>query len=241
LIFIAPLLVIEIFFFLRSQDPQKKLVVGGIAALSLLAITYTTPWDNYLVKTQVWNYGADRIIGTIGYVPIEEYCFFALQTCLTGLWFFFLQKRFPVEKTPSHQKNLKTFGTVKGAIIFLLSIWFLTMESTTYLGLILVWALPVIMFQWIFGGEYLLKNMRLFLLTVLIPTFYLWLIDAFAIYDHIWSISETQTTGIKLGVLPIEEAVFFLVTNLMVGQGMVLLFAMKDTVLSKFGRVKNGI
>jgi lycopene beta-cyclase len=36
----------------------------------------------------VWGYGADRVIGTIGYVPVEEYLFFILQPLLTGLWLY---------------------------------------------------------------------------------------------------------------------------------------------------------
>ena len=52
----------------------------------LLAVVYTTPWDNYLVATNVWWYDQGLVTGwTIGYVPIEEYTFFVVQTLLTGL------------------------------------------------------------------------------------------------------------------------------------------------------------
>lgn len=52
----------------------------------LMALIYTTPWDNYLVATGVWYYDPARVWGIVlGYVPLEEYLFFVLQTILGGL------------------------------------------------------------------------------------------------------------------------------------------------------------
>jgi putative membrane protein len=47
--------------------------------------------------------------------------------------------------------------------------------------------------------------------------------DALAIHLGIWSISPRYTLGVALGPLPLEEAVFFLLTNLLVVQGLALL------------------
>ena len=55
-----------------------------------------------------------------------------------------------------------------------------------------------------------------------VPTLYLWFADAVAIHLGIWRISETQTLGIEFGPLPLEEATFFLATNLLVVQGLML-------------------
>jgi len=65
--------------------PREALLLGAIAAVALV---YTTPWDNYLVWSGVWSYGQDRVLGTIGYVPVEEYLFFLLQPLLAGLWLY---------------------------------------------------------------------------------------------------------------------------------------------------------
>ena len=55
--------------------------------LVLIAVAYTTPWDNYLVATNVWWYDESLVTGLkLGWVPIEEYTFFVLQTLMTGLW-----------------------------------------------------------------------------------------------------------------------------------------------------------
>src|SRR5512133_3182567 len=66
----------------------------GIAVHVILAVLYTTPWDNYLVATGVWYYNPKLVTGiVIGYVPIEEYTFFVLETILSGLWWWFLALR----------------------------------------------------------------------------------------------------------------------------------------------------
>src|SRR5690606_2155877 len=61
-----------------------------LAAVAAIALVYTTPRDNHLVWRGVWSYGADRVVGTLGYVPVEEYLFFVLQPLLVGLWLYAL-------------------------------------------------------------------------------------------------------------------------------------------------------
>ncbi len=55
-----------------------------------------------------------------------------------------------------------------------------------------------------------------------IPTLYLCAADALAIRVGIWHLSPTLTTNVWLGGLPLEEGVFFLLTNIMVVQGVLL-------------------
>lgn len=54
------------------------------------------------------------------------------------------------------------------------------------------------------------------------PSLYLCVADAIAIKNEVWVISEATSTGVMIGVLPVEEAVFFFVTNLLVVQGTLL-------------------
>jgi lycopene cyclase domain-containing protein len=54
-----------------------------------------------------------------------------------------------------------------------------------------------------------------------LPTLYLWIADAIAIRLGIWSIDPRLSTGIIILGLPIEEAIFFLVTNLLVITGVI--------------------
>ena len=48
--------------------------------------------------------------------------------------------------------------------------------------------------------------------------------DIVALNDTTWSISPGQTTGILFfGILPLEEVVFFFITNMLLGFGMTLM------------------
>jgi len=63
---------------------------GGFGPLLLLLVVVyaaTTPWDNAAVAHGLWDFDDTRTWGVrLGYLPIEEYLFFGLQTILTGLW-----------------------------------------------------------------------------------------------------------------------------------------------------------
>ena len=63
--------------------------------------------------------------------------------------------------------------------------------------------------------------------------------DRLAIGLGIWEISPQYTTGWHLFGLPIEEAVFFLITNLMVVQGLALV-RVPFAVLRTAGRRPSG-
>jgi lycopene cyclase domain-containing protein len=192
-----------------------------------LALIYTTPWDNYLVASGVWWYDPALVTGhTIGYVPIEEYTFFVVQTLLTGLWTLALVRRYPERAfTPRPGARRIAVGIV-GAIwlastVLLFSGWM----PGRYLSLILSWALIPILLQLAYGADILLARGRRLLAAVGLPTLYLWLVDFLAIGWGTWTIDPAQTTGIKLGVLPVEEMIFFLMTNLLIGFGMTLLLS----------------
>ncbi|MBD2122272.1 lycopene cyclase domain-containing protein [Trichocoleus sp. FACHB-262] len=224
LIFILPPILL-----LALQQPQPLAGVGGRkAGLSLLLIAavafiYTTPWDNYLIWRDVWHYGRDRVIGTVGYVPIEEYLFFVLQPILTGLWLYRLLAHTEESGEVKSSLAANIGGTIIWAGLGLAGGWLLQRDFGVYLGLILVWASPILALQWLVGGAQLWVRKRLWLTATLVPTLYLWIADRIAIGQGIWSISEVYTTGLHLFGLPIEEATFFLVTNFLVVQGLLLL------------------
>ncbi|MBC7427250.1 MAG: lycopene cyclase domain-containing protein [Bacteriovorax sp.] len=216
--------------YISSDLPNKKEFQKGIIILIFLAVFYTTPWDNYLVMTGVWSYGSHRILGTIGYVPIEEYCFFILQPIFSGLLCFLMQKKFAIKKEAEiFDRNYQvSFVSFFYGALFLIGVAGLNFEKTRYFGLILSWAMPVILLQWLVGGSRLLANRKIFLTAVFVPTLYLWIADTLAISDGIWTIPATYSTGLKVGGLPIEESLFFLVTNLMLAQGLILFVVMKQ-------------
>jgi lycopene beta-cyclase len=59
------------------------------ALVALLVIVYvaTSPWDNAAVAMGFWEFEDTRNWGiTLGYLPLEEYLFFGLQTVLVAAW-----------------------------------------------------------------------------------------------------------------------------------------------------------
>ena len=95
--------------------------------------------------------------------------------------------------------------------------------QATYLLFELAWAAPVVAIQWLAGPRSLSHHRRLLAAAIGAATLYLSLADAFAIANGIWTISPRRTLGLALGPLPAEEALFFLLTNVMVVQSVVLL------------------
>jgi putative membrane protein len=238
-VFIALPLFFVFFLALKQKDQNFSYNMKGILALICLAVAYTTPWDNYLLYKDVWWYSADRVLFTIGYVPIEEYSFFILQTLLTGLWTYIISRLIPYKRALTSKSSHQFFlNLIAQFSIFLFGVYGLFTQEFFYMGLILAWSLPVIMLQFSIGGHHILSNLKNFCLSLLPPTLYLWSADAYAISDQIWIISSDYTTGVNLGVLPIEEALFFLVTNVMVVQGLMLFNIMRNEIrFSNFRRI----
>jgi len=98
----------------------------------------------------------------------------------------------------------------------------------TYLIFELVWALPIVLAQWIVGHGVLRRAWRMIVVGAGAPTLYFSAADAVAIHQHIWTLTPSRILGLHVGPLPIEEAIFFLVTNLMVVQGLLLLGSTKQ-------------
>ena len=200
----------------------------------LLAVVYTTPWDNYLVATNVWWYDQGLVNGwTIGYVPIEEYTFFVVQALLTGFCVLTLWRLRALQPFLSFSRKkirrwslLLTASIWVSALVVLASGW----QPGRYLALILVWALIPLMLQFGFGADILWGRRSLLLLAILPATIYLWIVDMIAISGGVWTISTSQTLRINIGPLPIEEMVFFLVTNMMISFGIILMLAPESHV-----------
>jgi lycopene cyclase domain-containing protein len=82
------------------------------------------------------------------------------------------------------------------------------------------------MLQTIFGADILWRHRRLVVSALLPSLIYLSIADALAITAGTWTISPAQSLNIYLaGYLPIEEFIFFLITNVLVVFGMTLVLA----------------
>jgi lycopene cyclase domain-containing protein len=146
---------------------------------------------------------------------------------MTGLWLLFLLERSSkaLVSNPEYSDNdrrSRFWGAAFTLILTYFGAALLTVHWGTYLGLIFIWAGPVLAFQWIYGGHDLWRLKGVWFLGWMVPSLYLWIADRIAISQGIWFFSEYQISGIEILGLPLEEALFFLVTNMMVVQGLLL-------------------
>lgn len=212
----------------RAASLQATSVLLAIGVHALIALVYTTPWDNYLVATGVWWYDPALVTGIVfGWVPIEEYTFFILQPILVGMWLVLLSQVLTFRPQPL-RANLRLWSPVVAGAIWLASVVILLTgkQPATYMALLLGWSLPPIIVQLAFGADLLWRYRRIVFLSIVPATLYLITADALAIHSGTWTIDPAQSFGIYLGgVLPIEEFAFFLMTNILLTCGMVLLWA----------------
>jgi lycopene cyclase domain-containing protein len=224
----------------KTWLPQSLLLWNPLAvliSLCVVAFLYTTPWDNYLVATNVWWYDIDLVSGIVfGYVPIEEYTFFIVQPIMTGLLLFTLARYIKPDALAADSVKIRQIGTGVVAFIWLVSVVLLILtfvsdqwDAFTYLSLELSWALIPVMIQMAFGADILWRHRKIIILSILISTVYLSGADAIAIGSGTWTIDPQQSLNVFIGgVLPIEEFVFFLLTNTLVAMGLVLVLAQES-------------
>ena len=66
-----------------KKRPWYVLIGIGIPlATSVVAFVFSTAWDNIIASKGVWTYDAKCMIGVLFSIPIEEYSWFILHTCM---------------------------------------------------------------------------------------------------------------------------------------------------------------
>jgi lycopene cyclase domain-containing protein len=225
-VFLAPALLLTGVLAYRAAPGLGTRAAWAVFAVPPIALVYTTPWDNYLVWKEVWSYGADRVIGTIGYVPIEEYLFFLLQPLLAGATLYWLLgrmlRRGVLPDPPTRRWGIRLAGLALGCAATIAGVLLLRTESGTYMGLILTWASPVPAVMWGFMGPAIWRARRVVLTAIALPSLYLWIADRVAIGLEVWTISERYTLGWNPFGLPVEEATFFALTTVISVFGVML-------------------
>ena len=81
---------------------------------------------------------------------------------------------------------------------------------------------------WVYGDQFG-RVCRAVIPPALLATIWLSLADHVAISQGVWSFGEGKNLGLRIGAVPVEEVLFFLITNLLVGFGLALLSARRRT------------
>lgn len=208
-----------------------RLDLYRIAFLITIAVLATIPWDSYLIRTGVWSYPSNVVLGpTLLDIPIEEVFFFVIQTFNTTLLYLIVNKPLlhPIylvkEEAGDKWKAFKTVGQLALALVFKRGFDYVRDGGRfMYLGLILVWAVPFLFLLWSLAYQFLIRlPSTTKLLPIALPTLYLWIVDTLAMRRGTWVIETGTKTGWTLWPgLEIEEALFFLLTNCLIVFGLV--------------------
>lgn len=198
------------------------------AILITIAVVATIPWDSYLIRHNVWTYPPDAILGpTFVSIPAEELFFFVIQTYITCLLYQLVNKPLLHAEylAPPSWIRIGLQRLVQVFILGLILIGYRLVSKGgpgTYMGLILIWACPFALLTWSLGGRFMVSlPATSTLYPIILTTVYLWAVDEGALRRGTWSIESGTKLGVTLvGSLDIEEAVFFLATNILIVFGM---------------------
>ena len=210
---------IVLIFFIKKRTQRDTL---GLIIHLIIAVLYTVPWDNYLIKNGIWYYDDKLITDTIFLIPIGEYLFILLQTTLICLTVS--PATFSYNKNTCFKYSSK--GLYIGLIFFLAGIVLMFCTNSIYLSLILLWASVPFTVQLSIGLNVLKDNISVISKYCFLFTIYFSIIDSYAL-GKIWFIAERTSLGINIGNIPIEEIIFFCCTSLFVLNGMCLWFKLK--------------
>lgn len=99
----------------------------------------------------------------------------------------------------------------------------LSVGSTDFFWLILIWGVPLIALQWLIGLDILIRHWKVWVLGIAVPTLYLTLAASIALGTPLWRVNLTQFTGSLIPIVnvPIELVLLFLVVNMLIVQGLI--------------------
>jgi lycopene cyclase domain-containing protein len=197
----------------------------------LAVVVFTAPWDNLAAKWGIWGFPREKYSLRLGYLPLEEYAFFVLQSvnvmlAVRAAFHFFPGLLTGQETDPGLVTWLCLGVSVVPWAIVAAQFYLLRRKAGPRVNYAvhLAWFLPVIYTQWVLAPWLFWDHARLLALVTAAFGVYYTLADFAAVRAGTWFFDEKQITGVKLaGVLPWEEVAFFFLTSLLVAQSYLLL------------------
>ena len=183
-----------------------------------IAVITTMPWDSYLIRAAIWTYPPNAVIGPTQFrIPIEEVFFFVIQTYTTGLVYCIFTKplvrRMYLQSCQKKQLRDVIAMAMLGCIGIGIACLFFGGRAI-YLGLILVWGCPILLFQWyvcsLSGGRCLPFRMLSYPfitarpLKLCLPTMHLWVADTRVMRAGTWMIESGTKMNYQCYGLEVE-------------------------------------
>jgi len=229
LLFNLPPLVLLTVLNAQSTWTRGEMLAFGWVLVAVMV--FTTPWDNFAAKWGIWGFPREKYSLRLGYLPVEEYAFFVLQSVNVMLTvralFHFCPDWLTGQETGVDTWTLLCLGV--SIIPWVVIAWQLRslrkkQGPRVNYAIHLVWFLPVVYAQWILAPPLFLGHSGLLSLVMAIFGIYYSLADFIAVRGGTWFFDEKQITGFKIaGILPWEEVAFFYLTTLLVAQSYLLL------------------
>jgi lycopene cyclase domain-containing protein len=142
---------------LVGRTRPSAALLRATGALAVVALLWTAPWDEHLVRTGVWSYGPDRVLATIGSVPAEEYAFVVLLVALVAAWGH-RTGRLPAGPA-ALSRGSRSSGALCWLAVALAGAGAVALGGQLrYLGLLLVWVAPPLALQRAVAGDLLARG-----------------------------------------------------------------------------------
>jgi lycopene cyclase domain-containing protein len=229
LLFNLPLLIVLTACTWTVPWTAEELAALGLVLLAVMI--FTTPWDNLAAKWGIWGFPREKYSLRLGYLPVEEYAFFLLQSVNVMLAIRALFRFFPDWELGQETEVGKWTLLCLGASLIP---WLLVAMQLRWLrrhfglrvnyAVHLAWFLPVVYAQWVLAPWLFWAHAGLLALVTGVSGIYYTVADLAAVRAGTWFFDEKQITGVKLaGLLPWEEIAFFFLTSLLVAQSYLLL------------------
>jgi len=200
----------------------RRVLLAPTVALSSLALLWTAPWDDHLVRTGVWSYDPAQVVARIGAIPLEEYAFVVLEVLLVGAWAL-RSGALPVPSVAPLDVAHRRRGALAWAAVAATGLLLLLLGGQLrYLGLLLVWVAPPLALQQLVAGDVLAARRRVDRIENASPANTPPIGPEPKVRGFWRDGSEVQWYRLALLGLPIEEALFFALTCLLVTDGLLL-------------------
>ena len=220
-----------------QSEPHEIRLIGYIVAvvLAVVAVIFSTAWDNIIASRGVWTFEASSMVLTLGHIPLEEYLWFIDHTILASFWVLTLwsSKKKLSLPLPSPKRAIRIIGTVLFLITMIFGLWLVQSDRSFYLGVILCFMCPIWGFLWWLGGHLLLQQYREWIWGIMVISIYLIFLDSWAILEGIWFISDQYTTGINLFGIKLEQILIYSTTTALVVTTQVVCLRTTEILLQK--------
>ncbi|GAA3815007.1 hypothetical protein GCM10023083_56440 [Streptomyces phyllanthi] len=196
--------------------PALRRTLPVVVLLVPVSAGWSAPWDQWMIDRGIFVYPPEKVVGWIARIPVEDLLLFACQGLFVGLWALLFVGRLPSSDIRPDRARAAMLSTVGLIVAVTVAIASSGSPHATYTMSILVWFGPLILVQLVAGTGALLARWRLWLVTIVPATLWLWLLELVAIRQDIWWIDPARSVGWRPFGLPAEDLLIFLVGNVLV-------------------------